>query len=189
MRIMPLVFLVMVAACSKKKEEGAPAGDPKAAPGVTAPAPAPEAPAPAPTPTASATKLTCDKIFPKELRDKYFAGAEITDNPQPVDFTGECKTKKGDAEGVVNVSCHDNVSAAMQGSIDGLKKAIKETKDLPGVGKGAIIVDMGKIAGKQMPVQVTAWDDNSNCNVHVAAPEGVDATALAKDMLATLPLK
>lgn len=185
MRFMPLVSLVLVllSACSKKKGD-APAGDPKAAPAVTAPSAAPGA-----TPTPSAAKLNCDKVFSKALRDKYFAGAEITDNPQPIDFAGECKTKKGDDEGVVNVSCHDNVAAAMQLSIDGVKKGMPEAKDLPGVGKGAIIVDMGKIGDKQLPVQVTAWDDDSNCNVHVSAPAGVDAAALAKDVLAALPLK
>lgn len=183
MRSAFFICVLLVSACSKKKDEA-----PKASPGGSAATTPSGSAAATPTPTPAASKLDCEQIFAKELREKYFAGWEVTDNPQPVPFMAECKLKKGEDEASVDVGCHDNIAAAMQPSIDGLKGTLKG-KDLAGVGKGAVIVEGGQIAGKAMPNQITAWDDNSNCNVHVSVLPSIDGTALVKDILATLPLK
>jgi hypothetical protein len=175
-------LLSLLIACKKsdKKpdETAAPAGSAAAAPAAAAPA-APAAPA--------AGKLTCDKVLSKALQDKYFAGATITDNPQPTDFTAECKIKFSDAaapEGTIAVTCHDNMAAAMNETIKAIKGSSKDMKELSGVGKAALtqsVADIGHM--------VQAWDDDSNCNATVFVPNAIDAAAFTKDLLASLPPK
>jgi len=134
-----------------------------------------------PAATGAPGALDCDRVLSKDLRAKYFATAKITNNPQPIPQAGECKIAMGEDDATITVTCHDNMAAAMTMSIEGLKKNLG-AKDLPGVGKGAVTVDMGA-AG----TQVTAWDDDSNCSVSVALPKAIDPTAFSKDLLASLP--
>ena len=183
----PSVLLTVVAsvclnsvACKKADKK---ADDP----GAPAPAAAPLAGTPAAAAKPTAPKLTCDQAFPKALQDKYFPGQKVTSIPQPVDDTVECEIAAkapGEPTGKVQVACSEHMAEAMQPTIDGLKKAMKDTKDLPGVGKAAVTLDIADMA-----TSVTAWDDNSNCQTMVFAPKGVDAVALAKDLLAILPIK
>jgi hypothetical protein len=172
MRALPLFgVLVLMFACSSKKD--APGG------GGPAPTAAPGGPAA----TAVERALDCDRVLAKEVRAKYFAGATFTNVPQPIASAGECKITMGEDDVRVSVTCHDNMAASMAMSIDNLKKNLG-AKDLPGVGRGAVTVDMGA-AG----VHVTAWDDDSNCSISVGVPKAIDPTAFAKDLLGTLPPK
>jgi hypothetical protein len=84
----------------------------------------------------------------------------------------------------VGVRCDDDAAAMMNSEIERTKQVIKGTKDLPGVGKAAIIT-------KQAPLgnSVTAFDDDSNCRLSFILPASVDPTAFAKDMLALLPIE
>ena len=194
MRCTPLFLsLVLFAACSKKNEEAKKTDPAAATPAPAAAKPAEPTPgsaaAPAAAPAAATGKLDCDKVLPKSLRDKYFAGATIENNPQPVDFAGSCKITQGDDTREVNVSCHDNVAAGMQASIDALKKSLPNAKEQSGIGKAAVVVDMGEVAGKKLGMQVTAWDDDSNCQVSLSLGGTVDAIAFTKDLLAALPPK
>jgi len=172
MRILPVfACLVLAIGCSSKKDS--PSG------GGPTPNPVPGAPAA----TKAAGALDCDRVLSKDLRAKYFASATITNNPQPIAEAGECKIKMGEDDADLSVTCHDNMAAAMDMSIEGLKKNLG-AKDLPGVGKGAVTVDMGA-AG----VHVTAWDDDSNCSISAVVPKSMDPTAYSKDVLASLPPK
>lgn len=175
-----LIAVLVTTACSKKDgNTAAPAADDPAAAapaGSAAPA-APAAPA--------AGGLNCDKVLANNLRDKYFAGTTITDVAQPVAFSGKCEIKLAEGDPLetasVEVSCHDNVKLAKDDSIAGIKKAMKGAKDLPGVGDGAVVYDL------TVGTQVSAWDNDSNCQVLVMLPKAVDATAFTNDLLASLP--
>lgn len=194
-----LAAVLAVVACSKKEDkpaEGAAAGakpttDPgtPAATGTTAATPPAGGDTGAAAPAAGgAGKLDCDKVLAKDLRDKYLAGAKITNREQPVDFTGECEIqlKEGDAayNGVVNVSCHENNLPGKAKTIEIMKKNFKDMKELAGIGNPALAQDTGF-----GPTQVSAFDDDSNCIATLMVPKGVDAAAFTKDLLATLPLK
>lgn len=155
--------LVLVAACSNKKDS--PSG------GVGA----------SPAASEITGALDCDRVLSKDLRAKYFASATIKNNPQAIAQAAECKITMGEEDANFTVTCHDNMAAAMTASLESLKKNLG-AKDLPGVGRGAVTVDMGGGA-----VHVTAWDDDSNCSISAAVPKSIDATAFAKDLLASLP--
>jgi len=172
------LFLILAAAgCSSDKKD-APAATPSGAKAGTAKPSAPKPAAP------SAKQLTCDKIFSQALRDAYFKDAKITDQPQPTEFSAQCDIADGSPAGaVVAASCHENVAAAMTPTIEGMKKNMDIT-ELEGVGKGAIVVEMGA-AGKV----ISAWDDDSDCHVTLTIPAAIDAVKFAKDVLAGLPVK
>ncbi len=137
-------------------------------------------------PAAAAGKLDCDKVLSAELRAKHLKDFAIEGQPQVVDSTASCDLKGGEGAmgGNVSVSCLDNMEAAMQPTIDGLKENFKEMKDLPGVGKAAVIMDNGDVG-----TTIAAWDDDSNCMINALIPKGIDATAFTKDALAALPPK
>ena len=164
-----LACIVLSVACSSKKDS--PGG------GGPTPNPVPGAPAA----TGAKGKLDCDRVLSKDLRAKYFASATITNNPQPIAEAAECQIKIGEEDADVTVTCHANMAAAMDMSIENLKKSLG-AKDLPGVGKGAVTVDIGAGA-----VHVTAWDDDSNCSISAVVPKPIDPTAYSKDLLASLP--
>lgn len=171
MRLLHLAgCLVLVLACSNKKD--ASGGDPGA-----------QAVSGAPAATKEAGALDCDRVLSKELRAKYFTGATITNNPQPIAQAAECKIKMGEDGANFAVTCHDNMAASMTASLENLKKNLG-AKDLPGVGKGAVTVDLGGGA-----VHVTAWDDDSNCSISASVPKAIDPTKFSNDLLASLPPK
>src|SRR4051812_6471401 len=122
-----LASVLALAACSKKKEEEQ--KDLSAPPAAVPPkAPATMTPTTPTTPTAApatgGAKLDCAAILPQALRDKYFKTAKITDNPQPTPAFAECKIDDGSATGAtINFNCDDNVVAAMDMTIKGLKES------------------------------------------------------------------
>jgi len=166
-----LACLVLTIGCSNKNDS----------PGGGGPTPKPVPGAPAATKAAGA--LDCDRVLSKDLRAKYFATATIKNNPQPIAQAAECEIKIGEDDADVTVTCLDNMAAAREMSIESLKKNMA-AKDLPGVGKGAVSVDMG--GGN---VHVTAWDDDSNCSFSAVVPKAIDPVAYSKDLLGSLPPK
>lgn len=166
MRLFIGVCFVFVTACSSKKTEDTPN------PMTTGAA--------APTTAAPPGALTCDRVLSKELRAKYFASATIKSIPQPIAQAAECKVAMGDDEVTIAVTCHDNMAASMAMSIESLKKNL-HAKDLLGVGRGAVTVDMGA------NVHVTAWDTDSNCSISAGVPTAIDPASFANDLLASLP--
>jgi hypothetical protein len=133
--------------------------------------------------TAAANKLTCDKILPQALRDKYLANMTVTNVAQPVEFSAVCKVEGPgmESQAQVQAACDDTVAAAADKAIPDIKKSFPDAKEVPGVGKVAIMIESGSMR------QLTAWDNNSNCEVTVAVPKNVDAVAFSKDLLEALP--
>jgi hypothetical protein len=175
-----LTVVLSLAACSKKKSDGgaAPAVKPAAAV-ETKPAEAPAAPA------ASASKLNCDKVFPQSLRDKYFANAKVADFAIPVDITGKCIVSGvGDKDLELEATCHDNIVQSKDMTIQALKKNFADIQEIAGVGNPALAYPLA-----DGTTQVTAFDDDSNCQVMGTLPKGTDAAAVLKDWLAVLPPK
>ncbi len=159
--------LLLVVACSNKKDSPSGGTGAQPAPGGLA--------------TSQPGALDCDRVLSKELRAKYFANTTIANLPQPIAQAAECKIEMGEDDASLAVTCHDNMAASMAASIENLKKNLG-AKDLPGVGKGAVTVDVG--GGN---VHVTAWDDDSNCSISVTLPKQIDPTTFSKDFLASLP--
>jgi hypothetical protein len=143
-----------------------------------------EPPAAAPTAAASPTvgKLTCERVFPTGLRDRYFAGASIEPQSHAVDFAAGCDLKKDNtALANVVVTCHPNMKASRERTLASLKKNLRAV-DLAGVGAAAVSLET---AGSRT---VSAWDDDSDCHATVTAMiREVDLVALSKDVLSALP--
>lgn len=162
-----ILIVAAAAGCATKK-------DPPAA----KPAPEPAAPF-----SRVAGKLTCDRVFPQALRDRYFKGATIEEQSQSVDFAAGCDVKpdgKTTAAGVV-VTCHPNMKASRATTLASLKKNLHAV-DLPGVGAAAVTLEAGGARS------VSAWDDDSDCHATVTLSAGeVDLVALSKDVLSALP--
>lgn len=176
--VLAIALLASVAGCSKDDKKDAP---PATAGGTDKPGPAAKNPMPT-GPTGA--KLTCDKILPQAMRDKYFPTATITNTPMPTEFTAECKIDDGSISGSsISVSCHENMKAAMTATIEGLRKNLKPD-DLPGVGAGAVTMNMGQ-AGSM----VSAWDDDSDCQATMTLREGIDPKDFAIELLKTYPIK
>lgn len=173
-----LTTVLSLAACSNKSDNKAapPPTEKPAAAAETAPA------APTAAPAASASKLTCDKVFPQSLRDKYFANAKVEEFPVPIDISATCIIK-GLAEGDLKLetTCHENVVLAKDASIKAMKKSLP-IKEVPGVGNPALAYTM-----PDDTTYLTAYDDNSNCQVMGTIPKSIDAAAFINDWLAVLP--
>jgi hypothetical protein len=178
--LLPPLLLLLAAACSNKKEEakggGAlPAGGGQADGTSPAGAGAP----------AAVGALSCDRVLPPSLRDKYFAGAEIKDVKKLSSDNGGCGVKLGaDKNASIDVLCDDSSWQAKDASIHVLHEMGSDYKvtDLA-IGKGGAVVD------HPISQQVSVWDDDSNCviTLSMTPPGGVDLQALARDMVAALP--
>ena len=165
--------LLTITACSKKKEEApAPADKPTSG--------APAAPA---SPAGGEAAMDCDKVLPKELRDKYFAGATVENHPHPVKWVGQCKITpagEGATSTEVNASCHTNNKLAKDATLQQLPKSFPEMKPIDGV---ADSLWRDTSVGQQF----TAYA--GDCKIDGLVPKGVDLAAFAKDWLAALPPK
>jgi hypothetical protein len=184
MMLKTVLFAVLLTftAC-KKKEDKAAAPAPSDKPAATDTAKPAEPPPAAP---AAATKLDCDKILSKDLRDKYFANMEIKDEPAPMPEIGKCSIEPGTSGaksgGSVQAICNDAQKVNRDQILKAMLDADKQAKPIDGVPQSMI---------KELPsaTQVTAYDQDSNCNVSVTLPKGIDAVAFTKDWLAALPPK
>lgn len=188
--------LIAAAACSKKKDEPA---ETKPNPEETKPAetkPAEGEPAQQPTEQGGGddspyVPIACDKLLPPALRDKYFKGLEIKTREDPEmknQASAICDIKfSADVTGSVAAHCHRDMPEDMFKAIPQQRKTSKDHTWTDGVGLGMSTFDSSKSGGKVKMAE--AWDDNSLCSVQITAPPSFDATALAKDLLASLPLK
>lgn len=185
-----IACVLSVAACSKKKDESATATtdnkavDTKAA--DTKPA-TPAAPAAAPAePKRLYTELGCEKL-PKSLKDKYFAGKELTDDTNPSN-SGGCKAKDDPILGL-EVACFAPGTPA--GVYDSFVDRIKKVTDaeMLNVGKAAVHWKVGNLSEPHHKVQV--YDDDSECTITgvLATSQGAQVTEFAKDAIAAFPMK
>jgi hypothetical protein len=175
-----LLCAIAIVACGKSDD-----GDKSGAKPATPGAPSPTTPAtPAkPTPMAPAAEgssLSCTKLLPKALVDKYLGGFTFEDKakvtPRPDQAT--CNYKRADPIGVIGVTflCKEAVYGAMDATIKMMKETKmtkkSEAKEVPGVGKGAISI---------MDGNVTFWATNVHCMVTLTA---FGDSAVAKDVAA-----
>lgn len=159
------LLIVLCAACSTRK----------------AAAPSPDArPAAQVVPVTGA--LTCARVFPQALRERYFAGATVEERALGADYQIACDMKAGgQVAGGVEVTCHPHVKDSRDRTITTMKNKLHAV-DAPGLGEAAVSFDNGAER------QISAWDDDSDCHVSVSAHvPGVDLQALAKDLLSSLP--
>jgi hypothetical protein len=117
-------------------------------------------------------KLDCAKVVPQAVRDKFFKDYELTDQPKPQPWQGECTVKGKDptANGIIMATCHKE-GATPEGrdkAMAELKKMFPAAKDVPGVMQLA-------------DTQVTAY--NETCQINVNVPAGIDPVAVVKELL------
>ncbi len=125
--------------------------------------------------------LDCEKLVPKALRDKYLAGANVKRR------MFECVLEPAGQEtvlGTVAAVCDDGMKLLKDGTIKNLKTN-GGAHDVDGVGEAAVASTMDGTG----ETHLVTWDNDSNCNVTMLLPKGVDAAAFAKDVLAGLPVK
>ncbi len=175
-----LTFALLAVACSKKKP------DEQSSPTPVSGSSAATAPATGTTVVAAAGGLTCDKVLPQAMRDKYFKGRTVKSVPAVTESNVECKVAADDSgiEPTISATCHDSMAAAKDASIAKLKEMFKEgVTDVTDIGKGGILIDL------TMFKQLTVWDDDSSCMVSVNMPSNIDVRAVTKDLIALLPVK
>ena len=196
-----ITSLLFTLACSKKDDTKSTESAAKTAPaGSATPTAAGNAGA---TPSAPAVALSCDKVLPQALRDKYFKGATIKDDPSKLvqlpdasgahcdieaPVTPEMKVAPNEKTwtGEVSVQCYGGPHG--QKVMDSMRETEMKMPDAAKleIGKGAIAFATGNNGSLK---QVKAWDDNSACQVHTVLPAEVHNDDLAKDLIAALPLQ
>ncbi len=177
--------LIVGSACSKKEGDSNKAPAPKAEPspaGTTpaAPAAAPTAPTPAAPAASAEMKIDCDKALPKEIREKYLAGAKIESIPGAFPYAAICKINYGE----IDVTCHHNMTLGKQATLEALAKQYPAMKPIDGAPDSlAHTVKAG--------YQFTAYDQDSECKISGVLDKAikVDGAAFVKDWLAALPPK
>jgi hypothetical protein len=184
--IKPILYSVLIlsAACSKKDggNNQAPAAKTETPASPAKPAdPASPAPgAPAAAPAAPAGKLDCDRVLPKDLRDKYLKDAKIENIPASFDYAAKCKIKYAE----INATCHHNMTLGKQATLEALPKSNPTMKPIEGVPDSlAHTVAAG--------YQFHAYDQDSECMISGVLDKDlkIDGPAFVKDWLAALPPK
>jgi hypothetical protein len=185
-----MAVLAMVAAgCGQKKDEAA-----------KAPAPAAEKPAAAAAQTQPAVggkpdvKVTqalrggmpiieCDKLVPKETRDKFFAG--MTPQDGKVKGVGgqesvTCSFQKGQDISLVSALCTTEwAEPEFVSNMNNAKKSLTNLKTVEGIGKHGF-------SGESTGMTVVVFrDDNTPCYASVATKMG-NALDIAKEIAANL---
>lgn len=126
---------------------------------------------------AEGPKLDCSKVVPQAVREKFFKDYELTDQPKPQPWQGECAIKGKDptANGIIMATCHKEGATpeARAKAMEELKKLFGDkAKDVPGVGLAAM---------QLADTQVTAY--NETCQINVNVPTGIDPIAVVKELL------
>ncbi len=160
----------LLVACSKKEEPAKPPGPDK----IVAPAKTPP------------VKLECDALVPKDVRDKYFAGATFEPMPTVTTRAGKtmnCMFKKGDELQMVQVICNKVPDDTVNQAMDQEKAAMKDAKDLPGIGKRAF-------AGTQNGKHILRFtDDDTSCTGSIMGSVSEDvAKYLVAHLTPDMPL-
>lgn len=179
MRTLPVLVVAALTACSSKSSTppaggpgsgSAPAASAPAAPGSTAAAPA----------AAAGQKLDCEKLLPAALREKYFAGATMTQKPMCPGCPEQCKLDTSDAmrSSTVMVDCRSPGGDYVARITEQWVSQLKMTK-LTGVGRAAY---------GMKGMQISFIPDAHDCYITITALQKSDEELLmiAKDIAAAL---
>jgi len=186
-KVVALLAVVLLASCSGKKTEkdkDAGAGGGHGTTSGTKPPPPPKD-----------RMLTCDEVITKDFRAKYLADATMKDMKIPTPMAVSCEFSFPEdthpkSIGVdIGVHCLDSIKAAMTESFGVVKKQWPDFKDVAGIGAGAIMRVVPGVRAANGATMVIAFDDDSNCKADLSVSSEIDATAITKDLLATLPPK
>jgi hypothetical protein len=129
----------------------------------------------------SAGKWTCATLIPPTVRTKYLPEARIDEVAIEEPTRMKCEIWIDGSNYYVDADCNDEVAAQMEADIAHFKEISRTIKELPGVGKRALI--MPPLNGV---TNLQAYDDNSNCLLELTMPSKVDIQALAKELLEIL---
>jgi hypothetical protein len=183
-KIAPVVLLVLLCACSRSEDKQAEEkqAEDKQAEEKQAEEKQPGAAAGTHVPPGAAGRLTCVEVVPPAMRDKHFAGHEVSEQGPLVQglVTVACSfSPKGKAEVVtVTASCHADWSQSVWDATEAeLRKQTKDAKDVA-IGKGGFA---GDFAGGP---HLHALDDDTPCTIDVHGD--ADREAIARDALAAL---
>jgi hypothetical protein len=137
---------------------------------VTSPTLAPDA--------AAKPTLSCDKLIPQAMRDKFFAGAKIEEkNAAPGQVS--CTSLKIDGGNIeltmLSYVCTDWSEATFKETMERGKKSLTDVKDLSGVGR------MAYSGQAKKTTMVQLWDDDTNCYATITgkSPEELGKEAAA----------
>jgi hypothetical protein len=129
-------------------------------------------------------RFSCDQLLPAAALAQRLSGATLEAEPEAPANAVACGLRRGGASiASLIVTCHPRMPASRETSLGSLRKHLRAI-DLPGLGAGAVSLETG---GQR---SVSAWDDDSDCQVTLTAPadaDDLDLVALAKDVLAALP--
>jgi hypothetical protein len=131
----------------------------------------------APTP---AGKITCDEVVPQAVRDKHFAGQELSEQPAMVASLMQvaCSFSKEMDIHTISVTCHPDWPQSTWDTVEAeMKKQVADAKDAA-VGKNGW---SGTFAGG---AHVHTLDDDTACSIDVHG-DG-DLAAITTDVVASL---
>jgi len=142
-------------------------------------------PAPLKAPTAatpaaesSGAGLSCERLLPKEVRDRFMPGTELREASLAA-RTVMCTASKGGGQMVANVQadCRATTTLAYwQAHAHELTRTHPAYKDLPGLGRAALGTDK----------ELELYDDDTDCLVTVADYEGRPVLELAREVARVL---
>ncbi len=180
-----LSAILILAACSGKKDEERrlPDEPPSVAP---TPAPAnPTAPPPAAPQPPTLGKLGCGAVV-GGLAPAILTGRAVAALDGGTETSVRCSVGAAGAADRAEVvaDCPPAMAGTPEAAVQAFKDQHKDASDLAGVGKVAVT---RKAAANQ--IVVVAWDDDSACRVDVTSAKADDASAIAKAVLAAVPPK
>jgi len=123
--------------------------------------------------------LSCSQLIPRSVQRQYLPNMTITPTSHGTDISTNCRIEGSgvDPAAAVQAWCNPDEESAIQ----------PETPTKPasskGIGKTAILVEGDELQ------HLVAWDSDSSCQITLAVPKSVDAIALGRRMLDTLPAK
>lgn len=125
--------------------------------------------------------IDCNAIVPNDVRSRYLQDMTVTASSPSQAMMAVCELQGSDSDqrGTIQASC-DRTGDTSRADVAQIKSANPRARDVE-VGKTAVLVDRG--ATKEL----SAWDDDSNCQIRVTVPQQVDAVAVGRAVLDQLP--
>jgi hypothetical protein len=163
-----VLVIVLTLGCNKTTSSDAEAGS-GSANAVTSTPSATTIAAPVASTAPATGRLTCDKLVPTAVRDKYMAGMKLKESGSPTSTTHSCDfedPKEMFKQVFTSYTCGRKVDdAGMKLALETVKGTDpkgKTGKDIPNLGRGAVEV---KAMGATWQIHV--YDDKTPCSVVV----------------------